>query len=559
MIFFIIQKLYKKFFNRGILLSVKKFKIIAKDVLYISRITKVTNKKIRLLLSVALSNITVFTDILIILVFANILSGDGSQNSNYYIFIKLIIDNIILLPIIVIFRTLIVLAEKVNIHSLQLQIEKNLKLHILNEIYKKGNYSIADATFYINTLSGHLSYFYGALAGMANNVIQIIVYSSFLIYADSETISIFVLGGLVLFFPTRYLLKKARHYMHESYTFAQETARDIQRVIQNLFLIKILKTSEYELNLYDKTISRFQQSQFRNLAYGALNHLFPNFITIFTISILVAFFNFGKYLTLEFLGITLRLVQTIGNANGTLNMLVNSSVHIEKLIQFEQNKLVIDSNYYKTDKSLKDSVILNNISFKYFNSDDFIFEDLNIKISKGKHTVITGPNGSGKSTLLGIIAQIYYPQIGNIDIISEKIGYVGVTPLIIDGTLRENLLYGNSKDNINDSFLISMLQKFKLFDDDNYDLEYIVSNRTLSSGQMQKISFIRSLIADTEILLLDESTSNLDTETRNLIFDILRERKITIINSTHNHEEFEFDEHIKIEYKNEKRVFKKVL
>ncbi|MCH1612114.1 MAG: hypothetical protein L7S72_02350, partial [Flavobacteriales bacterium] len=321
--------------------------------------------------------------------FANILSGDGSQNSNYYIFIKLIIDNIILLPIIVIFRTLIVLAEKVNIHSLQLQIEKNLKLHILNEIYKKGNYSIADATFYINTLSGHLSYFYGALAGMANNVIQIIVYSSFLIYADSETISIFVLGGLVLFFPTRYLLKKARHYMHESYTFAQETARDIQRVIQNLFLIKILKTSEYELNLYDTTISRFQQSQFRNLAYGALNSLFPNFITIFTISILVAFFNFGKYLTLEFLGITLRLVQTIGNANGTLNMLVNSSVHIEKLIQFEHNKLVIDSNYYKTDNSLKDSVILNNISFKYFNSDEFIFEDLNIKISKGKHTVIT--------------------------------------------------------------------------------------------------------------------------------------------------------------------------
>ena len=81
----------------------KKFKIIAKDVLYISRITKVTNKKIRLLLSVALSNITVFTDILIILVFANILSGDGGQNSNYYIFIKLIIDNIILLPVIVIF------------------------------------------------------------------------------------------------------------------------------------------------------------------------------------------------------------------------------------------------------------------------------------------------------------------------------------------------------------------------------------------------------------------------------------------------------------------------
>ena len=51
----------------------------------------------------------------------------------------------------------------------------------LKEVYKKGNYSIADATFYTNTLSGHMSYFYGALAGMLNNIIQILVYSSFLI------------------------------------------------------------------------------------------------------------------------------------------------------------------------------------------------------------------------------------------------------------------------------------------------------------------------------------------------------------------------------------------
>ena len=115
----------------------KKLKLIAKDVITISRITKVTKKKLRLLLSVLLSNITVFADILIILVFASLLTSGTDQDSTYYIFIKLILDNIILLPLLVVVRTLIVLAEKVNIHSLQLQVEKNLKLHILNEIYKK--------------------------------------------------------------------------------------------------------------------------------------------------------------------------------------------------------------------------------------------------------------------------------------------------------------------------------------------------------------------------------------------------------------------------------------
>ena len=343
-----------------------------------------------------------------------------------------------------------------------------------------------------------------------------------MIFTDFETISIFVLGGFVLFFPTRLLLRLTRRYMHDSYVAAQETGRDIQRVIQNLFLIKILKTSEKELKLYESTITRYQGAQFRNLAYGTLNSLFPNFITILTISVLISFFSFAKYLTLEFLGITLRLVQTIGSANGTLNMLVNSSVHIEKFIEFDKNKLVIDPNYYKIDPTNKKAVELRNLNFRYFNSEENILKTLNLTIQKGKHTVITGPNGSGKSTLLGLISQIYYPQNGEIDIFTKNIGYVGVTPLIIDSTLRENLIYGNTSKNIEDLELIKILKLFKLFDEENYNLEMEISNRTLSSGQMQKISFIRSLLSDTELLLLDESTSNLDSETRNLIFNILK-------------------------------------
>jgi ATP-binding cassette subfamily B protein AbcA/BmrA len=533
----------------------KKLKQIFNDVILISKLTKVTKKKLRLLLSVVLSNVTVFADILIILVFANLLSGENSESSGYYIFISLIVENLYLLPLLVVFRTVIVLVEKVNIQSLQLQVQKNLQLHILKEIYKKGNYSLADATFYINTLSGHLSYFYGALAGMVNSLIQITVYSSFLIFTDFQTISAFAIGGLILFFPTRILLKLTRKYMHDSYTYAQQTGRDIQRVIQNLFLIKILKTSEKELELYDRTITNYQLAQFRNIAYGTLNSLFPNFITIFTISILVSFFKFVNYLTLEFLGITLRLVQTIGNANAGLNMLVNSSVHIEKFIQFENNKLVIDSNYYKVEPESSLAIQMKNIDFRYFNSEEDIFKDINLTIEKGKHTVITGPNGSGKSTLLGLLSQIYYPQEGEISIFTRNIGYVGVTPLILDGSLRENLLYGNENLEVDDENLYDMLNLFRLFDEDSYNLDLIISNRTLSSGQMQKISFIRSLLSNTELLLLDESTSNLDSQTRDLIFKILKGKNITIVNSTHNHEEFDYDHHIKIEYFEDSRVF----
>ena len=72
---------------------------------------------------------------------------------------------------------------------------------------------------------------------------------------------------------------------------------------------------------------------------------------------------------------------------------------------------------------------------------------------------------------------------------------------------------------------------------------------------MQKIAFIRALLSDIDILLLDESTANLDDKSRDMIFEILSKRKVTIINSTHDPENFKgVDNYIKIQIENEKRV-----
>ena len=61
---------------------------------------------------------------------------------------------------------------------------KNLRVYLIKEVYKKGNYSIADATFYINSLSGHVGYFYSALTSFLNSCVQLLVYGSFLIFTD---------------------------------------------------------------------------------------------------------------------------------------------------------------------------------------------------------------------------------------------------------------------------------------------------------------------------------------------------------------------------------------
>ncbi len=530
-----------------------KFKQYISEIMYISRVTKVTKKRLRIIFSVILSNVTVLLDILIILYFAYVITGESTENK-YIIFF---IDRIYLLPAIVFLRYFFNFIEKMNIISLQLQVEKNLRVYLINEVYKKGNYSIADATFYINTLSGHVGYFYGALTSFLNSCVQIIIYGSFLLSTNLETIGIFFVGGLFLFLPTRQLLKLGRKYMHESWINAQQTGRDVQRVVENIFLIKILDTSKTEIDRYEKTTEQLQGSQLKNQAFGTINSLMPNFVTIFTISFLFIFTNLTKSVTLEFLGVTLRLVQTVGALNTSLNMMINSQVHLSKFMDLENNKVTERPGYYSLDTDLKNAVELKGINFKYFRSQEYIFQDLKLKILKNKHTIITGPNGSGKSTLLGIISKIFYPEEGDVRINTNKIGYVGVTPLIINSSLRENFLYGNNTLRT-DQEIEQLMKEFQLFNKGEKNLDTVVDSKSLSSGQMQKISFIRSLLADTKLLLLDESTSNLDVETKDLIFNILKNKEITIINSTHNKDDFEYDYHLNISYSGEKRIIEYV-
>jgi ABC-type transport system involved in cytochrome bd biosynthesis fused ATPase/permease subunit len=129
---------------------------------------------------------------------------------------------------------------------------------------------------------------------------------------------------------------------------------------------------------------------------------------------------------------------------------------------------------------------------------------------------------------------------------TKKIGYVGVKPLIVEGTLKENLVYGNKAD-IPESDINDLIDEFDLFQEENFiSLNTTINNESLSSGQFQKIAFIRALLADVELLILDEATSNLDEASKDKIINFLNKKSLTIINSTHNKDSFKFDQEVKI-------------
>lgn len=525
---------------------IKKIKSIVDDIFYISRITKVQNKKRIIISAVLLSQFIAGADILIILTFTSLLTTTAFDLDNFE-FLYILFEFKFFLPLLIITRYLIQYFQNTILKDLQFSISNGIRVYIFKEILERRNFSTADSFFYINTLSTHISFFYSNVSNFLNYFLQAFAFSTFLLLTNFEAILVFIFGILILLYPITQLIKNARKAVHKSFEIGKESNYDIQRIVENLFLIKLLFKQQDELYRYQKRVEEEKNYLLLNHKLGIVNSYIPSFITVLILAIVVNFFDNSFNITLDFTAVTLRMFQALGLLTGAANFVANSHVHMQKFYELEKNQLLNIKPLNTNFTSKQFSVHLNKVSFKYENSDSYLFDEIDIKIPLNKHTIITGPNGSGKSTFLGLISGIYSPQKGEVKVYSNNFAYVGPSPLVLTATLKENLLYGN-KQEIGNSEILDMVKKFNLFKNDSQlILEKQIDNKSLSSGQMQKIAFIRALLLAPDILLLDEATSNLDIQTKNMIFELLKIKNITIVNSTHDPSNFSYyDYHLSI-------------
>ena len=528
------------------------FRKVISDVLYVSKITRVGNKKLLVISVALLAQLTAVSDIAIIAIFASIIADQFTNIELINKLILFILDFPILIAIMVVLRFIFLYFQQILIKNLEFNVNLNMKTYLLNEVFEKRNYSVADTYFYVNTLSGHIAYFYSSFSGFLTSLLQIFIYSSYLLVVDSRSVGLFIVGVAILIYPIKKLLDAARNYMNNSYYKSQDANREIQRVVENMFLIKILKKDVYEMQRFEKSISSMFKNLLMNYKVGLVNGFLPSFLTLSSLSIVLGFSTYAKMITLDFIGVTLRLFQSLGNLTSTMNQIINSHVHIEKFYEIDNNKIELNKENFQIHSA--STIEVSNLDFGYFNSDVNIYSDINFSIKKDTHVVVTGPNGSGKSTLLGLLSGVLYAQNGTVKSFSDKFGYIGATPMIFEASLLENIMYGNDLSVSNEDIYdyLRTLDTFK--EEESYSLDRTINNKSLSSGQMQKIAFIRAFLSDTEILLLDEATANLDDNSKDIIFKILKEKNITIINCTHDPESFEnVDANLKISLDNEIR------
>lgn len=179
------------------------------------------------------------------------------------------------------------------------------------------------------------------------------------------------------------------------------------------------------------------------------------------------------------------------------------------------------------------------VSFHYPNGKT-VLHDISFRMEQGKTYALVGPTGGGKTTTASLIARLYDPTAGTVllegrDIRTftpeertARIGFILQEPILFTGTIRDNILYGNAqyKDYSNEqlaqvlhhSGLETLLTRF----DEGLETKVLSSGDGISLGQKQLIAFIRAVLRNPSLLILDEATANIDTVTEKLLEDILQ-------------------------------------
>jgi len=204
--------------------------------------------------------------------------------------------------------------------------------------------------------------------------------------------------------------------------------------------------------------------------------------------------------------------------------------------------LILENDLVTVDNSLADPsaalLEFKNVHFSYDESRE-ILHNISFKLERGKTYALVGPTGGGKTTTASIIARLYDATNGTVlldgkDIRTyepaertKKIGFILQEPFLFTGTVRENILYGNEKyvdysnDQLEQAIKEASLGSLLAIFEQGLDTKVTSGGDSISLGQKQLIAFMRAVLRNPELLILDEATANIDTITEKLLSDIL--------------------------------------
>ena len=326
--------------------------------------------------------------------------------------------------------------------------------------------------------------------------------------------------------------------------------------INGIRIVKAFNNEEYEYNRFNIENNKYFNLVFRQAKLG---HMTIPINDLIGISIGVILLWYGGSSVLDGTGLSpddfMRFIILLFAVMQPARKLASVNTQIQSgLASADRAFMLLDEPIEKDDtnnsidiNTFNDSIIFEKINFKYSDSKKLVLNDINLKINKGEKIAFVGISGGGKSTLIDLIPRFHNPISGTIKIDNNDIknisikslrsimGIVTQDTILFNTTISNNIAYGLkniSIDKIINAAKEANAHSFIKKLPNGYDTMLNEKGFNLSGGQRQRISIARALLKNPQIIILDEATSNLDTESENKVkkaFSKLMNDKTVII------------------------------
>ncbi len=380
----------------------------------------------------------------------------------------------------------------------------------------------------------------------------------FVFKINSQLAMILVIAIPILAISIFFILKKAFPF----FMIVQQKVDRLNEVVrENLINIRVVKSfvrEDFELDKF-----KYRSEDLRNMVIKAGNiivAIFPVMQLVLNLSIIAILWYGGSMITngnlkvgelisfINYLTQVLMSLMIISMISMSFARATASSKRIEEVLETDPSLKNTTEGFENKHRITEGRVTFKNVSFKHAGGQNDVLKNINFSINKAETIAIVGATGSAKSTLVQLIPRLYDVTVGeviidstnvknyNIQELHSKIGMVLQNNELFTGTILENLLWGKpsaTMDDVIEATTIAQAHEFITSFNNGYNTILGRGGINLSGGQKQRICIARALLRKPKILILDDSTSAVDTETelkiRNELHKALADTTVFII------------------------------
>ncbi len=387
----------------------------------------------------------------------------------------------------------------------------------------------------IETLSDVFS---EGIASIAGDILQLVLIIAVMFYTDWR-LSLISLSTIPFMLLATYIFKeKVKKSFNEVRTAVANLNSFVQEHVTGMNIVQIFGAEAIEQEKFKKINREHRRANIRSILYYSVYYPVADVISSLGIG-LVVWYGAREVLNAEtsygtitafilFINLFFRPIRMLADRFNTLQMGVVSTDRILKLL--DSNEYAPNNGIYQpTD--LRGKVDFENVWFAY-NDDNYVLKNITFSVAPGETVALVGATGAGKSSAINLLSRLYEINRGRIRIddvdlpdyelnwLRSRIGVVLQDVFLFSDTIEHNITLGDpaiSREKIVEAAKLVGAHEFIERLPGGYQYNVMERGATLSVGQRQLISFVRALVHDPKIIVLDEATSSVDTETEELI------------------------------------------